>query len=186
MESKMVRCPKCGRESTRLIGGGIWCDSCYETSSPVEPAQPELPRELPLFQFVEAGGYVEEYLRGVGEDQKIYDQALKRIAELEAEIEVRDTRIADLELTKKEALLSIRRLTVAVNEYEDKTDAEIASLKEQLAVFTKDIPKGEYCGRCFHRINNHCGVLDAEVIYSYGAGRYFKAPGCPVPAKEEQ
>lgn len=159
----------------------------------------ELPKELPLVSdeiiweaFANAGRN-EVAATQQGADQAIYQQALKRIAGLEAEIEVRDTRIANLELTKEEALLSIRRLTTAVNQYEGQTDAEIASLKEQLAVFTKDIPEGKYCwitsnreGMCPYHQGGMCFICRRELRWNRETAEYEKAPGCPVPAKEEE
>ena len=223
-----------------------YCDKCGEVCLPVEPAQPELPKELPLVskphwsenmatsrayiegledqndadqiildKWVEACRIFEEgtetlvkisqerYQKGVKEGYKkgVEDnynmgqidlgRALKRIDELEAEIEVRGARIVDLEIAKEEALLSIRRLTTAVNQYEGQTDAEIASLKEQLAVFMDKIPGGEYCwitpnrdGMCPYQQGGMCFILQRELCWNREIAEYTKAPGCPVPAKE--
>ena len=108
---------------------------------------------------------------------KVYDIALKRIAELEAEVTNQKGRVTDL--------------CSLFNDLERDTDKEIASLKEQLAVFTKDIPKGRFCYMansiyCEHESGGDCVLLQEALVWDKNKDAYLKAPGCPVPAKEEQ
>lgn len=144
--------------------GSSSCPVCV----PVEPAQPELPRELPLEYLTERiretlnENYVLKPDGMTDEDCKIhdilsvfigcFDKALERIAQLEA---------------------------------------EIASLKEKLAVFEKDIPKGKYCyimdtHTLCHYINSGvCLILASKLGWDSDEDAYPKAPGCPVPVEEE-
>ena len=144
------------------------------------PAQPELPRELPLVVIPCNCPQLE--------------QALKRIAELEAELEELDgidihVRVAEL-------------------------DSENASLKEQLAVNWLDAPTqagmywmSPFCdggyryphmkevidfdrpGRGLEVVESlsDCVPIDLYLREYYPKSKwlYLKAPGCPVPAKEE-
>ena len=144
----------------------------------------ELPRELPL--DIDCT-HSECIRRQRDNDQrilnkwiKLYDIALKRIAELEAEVTNQKGRVTDL--------------CSLFNDLERDTDKEIASLKEQLAVFTKDIPKGRFCYVraecesiwCVHEIGGDCSINGQSLGWDGENEAYFKDTGCPVPAKEEQ
>ena len=82
------------------------------------------------------------------------------------------------------------RAEVATGAYNTIYERE-ASLKEQLAVFTKDIPKGRFCYMansiyCEHESGGDCVLLQEALVWDKNKDAYLKAPGCPVPAKEEQ
>jgi hypothetical protein len=155
-----------------------------------------------------------------------YQLALKRIAELEATIISCRERLLVLEkadavtggalglrieyLEKRNAELEAENTYLLgtsvdngdymlLNERAEKAEAQVASLKEQLAVFTKVkkcscepgepvvVPPGKYCGNCGWRENDLCDEpADAMAwLYKDMTGEYLKAPGCPVPAIEE-
>lgn len=149
-------------------GGVVYSLGCV----PVEPAQPELPREDIVNQLLE------DAVKKLSVELR---QALKRIAELKVAL-LKQGGIIDGQYTKITELL-----------------AEIASLKEKLAGQKQNvchceptgepvvIPSGKYCGDCGFRSNDYCDepadvMVELEVDAS---GNFLKAPGCPVPAKEE-
>jgi hypothetical protein len=208
-KQEMVRCPvegvcykcrhqknhskdKCGNKSLR-------CPPCV----PVEPAQPELPREksisleldeifsgehrvlynceavdaylatatingfikaiLPLCQQAKKEGYKKGVEDNYNMGQIDLEQALKRIAELEA-IEAQH-----------------RKLNGELR-------VEINSLKEQLAVLSKGIPAGAHCGGCRALVNHpylvaaHCFYTEGDLQIEPHTYHFMKHAGCPVPA----
>ena len=198
-KQEMVICPlvcsvftgcKHRGEHSRINGceGGDGCPACV----PVESAQPELPRELPELTLcaplvggstqtkrIKQEGFNEgckyQFSRNQLEMVAIkysYQQALTRIAELEAE---------------KETLLRWFKLQEGtISDLQDM----VISLKEQLAVFTKYIPEGRFCYmansiHCEYESGGDCLLLWEALAWDKNKDAYFKAPGCPVPAKEE-
>jgi hypothetical protein len=150
----------------------------------------ELPKELPLvrttsseYELPEVWAFRKKaFIQQRDASQNIlnkwveaYQQALSRIEELEKQL-------AELEAIEKQHQLFNGELRV-----------ENASLQEQLAVFTKDIPKGEYCyvreksnnTWCEHEIGGSCHLLGVTLDWQRDYDAYTKAPGCPVPAKED-
>ena len=129
---------------------------------------------LPIFQQAKKDSYKKGVEDNYNMGQIDLEQALKRIAELEADRNAYNSAYYST-LAKKEEL-----------------EAEIASLKEQLAVFTKTIPKGSFCeigaDECYCRfvMGECCLLVGRELHFDKKAGEYLKAPGCPVPAEEEK
>ena len=202
-------CSKCGQicKSVKPLERIVpvcsdWHKISLQPLAPL-PAQPELPRELPLAEGLIdiCGGCYKEQVCSDGdcifcqrqikaaatyqqnEDQdtldkwvKAHQQALKRIAELEAEVTNQKGRVTDL--------------CSLFNDLERDTDKEIASLKEQLAVMENSMDK----------VNGELGWANRLCLFCHsdsydGSGIVHKvtcpiaksrAWGCPVPAKEEK
>ena len=186
-KQEMVSDCKCGHPKSVHFDENGYCTSpywdgeCYEVCActkylPVEPAQPELPRELPMadinedFIFYVNDAAAIQHRR----DEAIYQQALKRIAELEAENAKLSEYLGCIPTYYQGKILTL--------------EAEITSLKEQLAEAQKFdlrqyIPKGKYCNGAVEPCKVRW-LLNCKVKMSYDEPD-SKAPGCPVPAIEE-
>lgn len=206
-KQEMVRCLSnmCGGEICLHREPHLAIDVCEMNvrgcgvCQPVEPAQPELPEikysmeihsklcktniSLGLLKEIEELVYRAGYKKGVADSYKCgqldLEQALKRIAGLEQEK-------ADYGLSTFET-----GWAQAEGETKAKYEAEIASLKEQLAVVTKGIPKGMSCetgaeeGDCPYLVGESCVITGKELLLDSHYSVYLKCAGCPVPAKEE-
>ena len=162
----------------------LWADVKEELGI----AQPELPRELPQRIILPQNPLIraqldKETLRQTDEVEanKTYQNALKRIAELEAELtEARANSSFGLKLSCE----SLMKQNLELQSQE-------VSLKEQLAVFIKDIPKGKYCyimdtHTLCHYINSGvCLIRAVKLAWDSDEDGYLKCAGCPVPAIEE-